>query len=151
MSSFIRPTWKKRLDGYFDKLGEYVAALCEGLHLAKAHIYTFNDEILAYVDDHISDPNLYYQSVTDRFHISEKSLQCAMRETVNMSFAEYAENQRLDKAYRMLTKTNASVNDVAVQAGFALYNTFYKSFKRRYGCSPMEYRTREADMKCESR
>lgn len=145
------PDLNQTLDGYFDKLGEYVTALCEGLRLAKAHISTFNDEILAYVDDHISDPNLYYQSVTDRFHISEKSLQCAMRETVNMSFAEYVENQRLDKAYRMLTKTDASVNDIAVQAGFALYNTFYKSFKRRYGCSPTEYRTREADKKGENR
>ena len=94
----------------------------------------------SYVDANFTRPELYLKSVTEHFNLSEKALQLAVRDATGMSFAEYLETRRLEMACRLLQQTDLSVAEVAEQSGFALYNTFYKSFKRHFDCSPNEYR-----------
>lgn len=118
----------------------YVATLCSLREAASRQPVAFSAEIVRYVDANFTRPELYLKSVTEHFNLSEKALQLAVRDATDMSFAEYLETRRLEMACRLLLQTDLSVAEVAEQSGFALYNTFYKSFKRHFDCSPNEYR-----------
>lgn len=134
------PDLDQPLAAYFARLEEYTVTLSEALLEIKRSPTTFGADIVAYVDQHFTDPDFYQKTVSDYFNISEKALQSAMRSATQLSFAEYLEKKRLDLAHQLLLKTDLNVKDIAQQAGFALYNTFYKAFKRRWNCSPSEYR-----------
>lgn len=145
----LAPSLDQSLDDYMAIMEEYTCAISDEMARVRKERTTFGAEIVTYVDKHLTDPELYQKAVTSHFQITEKVLQAAMREATGLSFADYVEKQRLDTAYRLLTHTEASVAEISRQSGFALYNTFYKAFKRRYGCSPTEYRTRRGDEKNE--
>lgn len=133
------PDLDQPLAAYFSKLEEYTVMLSDALNKTPRQRTAFGEDIVAYVDQHFTDPELYQKTVADYFHLSEKTLQSAVRSVTQMSFAEYLEKKRLDLAHQLLIKTELSVKDISQQAGFALYNTFYKAFKRRWDCSPTEY------------
>jgi len=134
------PDLDQPLAAYFAKLEEYTVLLSDSLRAARRKPTAFGEDIVAYVDQHFTDPELYQKTVSDYFHISEKTLQSAVRSATQLSFAEYLEKKRLDLAHQLLLKTDLNVKEIGLQAGFALYNTFYKAFKRRWNCSPSEYR-----------
>lgn len=134
------PDLDQPLAAYFACLEEYTFTLSEALLVIKRSPTTFGADIVAYVDQHFTDPDFYQKTVSDYFNISEKALQSAVRSATQLSFAEYLEKKRLDLAHQLLLKTDLNVKDIAQQAGFALYNTFYKAFKRRWNCAPSEYR-----------
>ena len=128
------------LENYLNVIDGYVATLCSLREAASRQPVAFSAEIVRYVDANFTRPELYLKSVTEHFNLSEKALQLAVRDATGMSFAEYLETRRLEMACRLLLQTDLSVAEVAEQSGFALYNTFYKSFKRHFDCSPNEYR-----------
>lgn len=134
------PDLDQPLAAYFACLEEYTITLSEALRVIKRSPTTFGADIVAYVDQHFTNPDFYQKTVADYFNIFEKTLQAAVRSATQLSFAEYLEKKRLDLAHQLLLKTDLNVKDIGQQAGFALYNTFYKAFKRRWGCSPSEYR-----------
>ncbi|MBE5771632.1 MAG: helix-turn-helix domain-containing protein [Clostridiales bacterium] len=135
----LPPELNQPLENYFLVLEGYVITLCDALYTRKHQPTAYSEDIVAYVDQHFTDPNLYQKTVTDYFNISEKVLQSAIRSQTQLSFAEYLEKKRLDLAHQLLLQTNMNVKEIGAQAGFSLYNTFYKAFKRRWGCSPTEY------------
>jgi transcriptional regulator GlxA family with amidase domain len=58
--------------------------------------------------------------------------------------AEFLRNNRLDRAYRMLTARRfleASIATIAYEAGFGDLSNFNHAFRRRYNASPSEVRS----------
>lgn len=136
----LPPDLDQPLESHLNVIDGYVATLCSLREAASRQPVAFSAEIVRYVDANFTRPELYLKSVTEHFNLSEKALQLAVRDATGMSFAEYLETRRLEMACRLLLQTDLSVAEVAEQSGFALYNTFYKSFKRHFDCSPNEYR-----------
>ena len=136
----LPPDLDQPLENYLNVIDSYVATLCSLREAASRQPVAFSAEIVRYVDANFTRPELYLKSVTEHFNLSEKALQLAVRDATGMSFGEYLETRRLEMACRLLLQTDLSVAEVAEQSGFALYNTFYKSFKRHFDCSPTEYR-----------
>lgn len=52
----------------------------------------------------------------------------------------YVADLRLEQACRLLTATNRSVVSIACEAGYVDCGYFYKLFRKKYGCTPLEYR-----------
>lgn len=59
---------------------------------------------------------------------------------LHMTPVEYLINYRLEIASRMLKETNDSVTDIAFLTGFSESSYFARIFRKRVGCSPLEYR-----------
>ena len=57
-----------------------------------------------------------------------------------MSPASYARELRLSWAAQRLADSDASVCDIAAQAGFADQSHFVRAFRRRTGMTPSRYR-----------
>jgi AraC-like DNA-binding protein len=60
------------------------------------------------------------------------------RETPN----QYLQRKRLDYARRMLERGEQSVTDICLEVGFESITSFSALFRRNFGCSPREYRSR---------
>ena len=134
------PDLNQSLKAYFAVLEEYAAQICDVLSQARKKPLRMEDEIIAYIDQNITDLDLCAKTITNRFDISENVLQSIMHEKRGASLADYVEDQRMNVAKRLLINTGLTVQQVAEQSGFALYNTFYKAVRRRWNCSPSDFR-----------
>ena len=65
------------------------------------------------------------------------------KKEVGMSFADYVNTVRLEKAANLLAKTERKIIDVAMLSGFQNVSYFNRLFRNKYGLSPSEYRKRE--------
>jgi len=63
------------------------------------------------------------------------------REVVGVSFSDYLQNCRLQRACSLLTGTDAAIQDIAASVGYRDAAYFSRVFRRFTGISPSEYRS----------
>lgn len=73
---------------------------------------------------------------------SEEHLCRVLRQRLGQSPTEYINALRLDRAAELLRTTSRSVMKVALACGFGGVSYFHRRFRRRFGCSPGEFRRR---------
>lgn len=95
------------------------------------------DALIKYIDEHISD-DLSYLAIAKKFGISEKSLYKFFRQETGFSLGKYITARRIIKA-RSLLNAGCSAADAAIAAGFQDYSSFYRSFLKETGVSPIKY------------
>lgn len=100
----------------------------------------FAQQIISYINEHLCDPDLYLQSALSHFRISAPTLQKMVRLATGQTFASYIEEKRLELALSMIVETDLLLQEIARRCGFASTNTFYKSFRRKYGKAPQDFR-----------
>lgn len=75
-----------------------------------------------------------------------KSAFCTfMRNNAKMSFSEYLNDMRLERAKVMLSTTDHSIAEIASDCGFQSVTYFNRLFKNRYNLSPSKMRATKAD------
>lgn len=62
------------------------------------------------------------------------------KEHMGISFQEYINSIRLQKAVEKLINTDSLINDIAFECGFANIKAFHNSFRKKYHQTPGEYR-----------
>ena len=77
-----------------------------------------------------------------KFHFSR-----LFKEFVGMSFSQYVTGQRLHKAKLLLLTTQASITDIAMEAGFNSSSTFNRVFYQSEKMSPSGFRQSHAKLK----
>ena len=80
------------------------------------------------------------KSVADFFHISPTYVSILLKKYIGMSYIELIQNQKLLHAATLLKSTQLSVVDISNESGYENVSFFYKKFKKKYNCSPKEYR-----------
>ena len=119
----------------------YAEFICEARNSEQEdQTHMFSQKILAYVNERLYDPELYVQSVANAFSISPPTLQKMIRQATGLTFAAYVEQERLKYACVLFAESDLSVQEVAAKCGFISPNTFYKSFRRKYGRPPQAIR-----------
>lgn len=96
------------------------------------------EEVSSYMRQH-------YQTVTtqelmDLFHFQKDYFNRLIKKKTGMTYSEYLQEIRLEKAARLLTETTASVSDIAELSGYHNKGYFYKIFTEKYGMTPAGYR-----------
>lgn len=86
-----------------------------------------------------ADPNLTMCHVARCVNLSERAGYLAF-ERAELSFTEELQRVRLDRARERLYLADRSVIDVAYEVGFSDASHFHRLFKRRFGCTPGEFR-----------
>ncbi|MCF7853880.1 MAG: helix-turn-helix domain-containing protein [Candidatus Pacebacteria bacterium] len=76
--------------------------------------------------------------------VSAGHLSRLFRERYGVSFQKYLQNQRLDKASRLLVETSLSVAEIARRVGYNDVSRFGQHFKRRFGTLPKDSRKQNA-------
>jgi AraC-like DNA-binding protein len=96
------------------------------------------DQILAYIEVHISD-KITLAATAHHFFISESTISQTFRKKMGISFYQCVTQTRLI-ASKALIEKNIALETVAEQVGFNDYSSFYRAFKQEYGISPRQYR-----------
>jgi AraC-like DNA-binding protein len=96
--------------------------------------------LMSYIDQNLSNPMLCLSGAASEFALSERSTGNMVKKFSGKSFFEYVDQKRMKKAYALLSESDMPVNDIALRCGFTLANSFYKSFKRRFGFPPTALR-----------
>jgi AraC-like DNA-binding protein len=59
---------------------------------------------------------------------------------MNTSFIDYLKDYRLAIAARLLQSSESSILEISEEVGFENLSYFNRSFKKRYGMTPTEFR-----------
>jgi AraC-like DNA-binding protein len=111
---------------------------------------SFERTLLDMIDNNLSNPDLYIRVVTERFSISESTLQRTMHKATGKSFFEYVDMKRMNLARHLVMTTDKHVKEIMTLCGYNSMNSFYKAFKRRYGQSPTAMRERKKQSRSNS-
>jgi len=77
-------------------------------------------------------------------HISQSSVSHIFSKRLKISFPNYMNALRLNHAVALLREPGLSISEIVDRAGFPTIRTFNRVFRKQFGCSPSEYRTRLA-------
>lgn len=101
------------------------------------------DGVVGQMQDYIREnyqKKIVMRDVVDRLNYSETFLNKKFKETMGVTFIEYLNRYRIQKALELLQKDpNVRVNEVAWKCGISDEKYFRNVFKKYIGCSPREY------------
>lgn len=97
-------------------------------------------QICRYIIHNISDPELSVNNIAEKFYFHPVYLNRIFRKEKNVSVGQFIMNQRMDIAVSLLVNKTLTVMDVAEKVGYKNYTNFHSIFKKKYGCSPSQYR-----------
>lgn len=100
----------------------------------------FLKELDAFIDSNISDLNLSVTMIADHFKIGRTKLYEITKRVLSSSIGQHILEKRLFHAETLLKETDLSITEITSRVGFFDYNYFCRTFKKRTGFSPREYR-----------
>lgn len=87
-----------------------------------------------------AEPKLTISWIKQRCHINSKTFSARFKRSTGYYPSEYIMHHRLEVAKKMLKETEASVTEIAIEAGFSSLASFANTFKNHVGLSPSEWR-----------
>jgi AraC-like DNA-binding protein len=88
------------------------------------------------------DPTITRDTFSERVGCSHTYLTQAIKVKTGMSYSQFMNSYRIQKAVKILSDVNqkVSLNDLSKQLGFIAYSSFYTIFQQQIGISPTAYR-----------
>lgn len=96
-------------------------------------------QVLTYIDTHYAD-ELSLKTLGAQYHIHPVYLGQLFHKETGVSFAEYINKYRIDKAKQQLKNTNLKVHEIARKVGYWEIGYFYKQFRKYVGISPTDFK-----------
>ena len=96
--------------------------------------------VLQFIQEHYQQ-GITVKELAELCHFSEYHFMRFFKRHMNMTSIEYLNQYRLEMASRQLAETNLSVTSIALESGFNNISYFNRVFKRKFGVTPMEYRS----------
>lgn len=97
--------------------------------------------ILQYCSGHYRQP-ICVQELCDHLHVSRSYVSHMFSQHLKLSFTEYINSLRLNKAVTLLEEGMLNITQVAEAAGFPTVRTFNRVFRQHFACSPSAYKKR---------
>lgn len=95
--------------------------------------------VLLYLDEHFTE-ELSLELLEREFGISRFRLSRLFSEKLRIPFPCYVNSRRLEYARELLTTTDLSVTNIALDAGFGSSRSFFRTFKEAFHMTPNAYR-----------
>lgn len=103
-------------------------------------------EACSYMQLHFTEP-LNIAAIARKAGMSEVSFYRHFKNATGQTPAEYLINLRLNMALELLQTTPATgISDIALQSGFNDSSYFARLFRRKFGFSPRQFRSRQSRM-----
>ena len=112
-----------------------------GDHIAVPRVPTMAERIKYHIDLKYAE-KLQIQELAEQMGIHPNYLSQIFHDSFGISPKKYLMGLKMSKAVNLLTTTEMSIYSVSISLGFEDQLTFSKTFKKHYGCSPSEYRSR---------
>jgi len=97
-------------------------------------------KIVVYINEHIGD-ELSVNLICEKFGFSRSYIFILFKETMGISMKEFIVKSKMDRACILLQQNNSlTVKEVSWLVGYNNYQSFFKTFKKRFHVSPNEIR-----------
>ncbi|WP_247741230.1 helix-turn-helix domain-containing protein [Cohnella sp. LGH] len=96
-------------------------------------------DVLLYMEE--NPGNCTLAELAELFHFSPKYLGSLLKSRTGLTYTEWVQRHRLNRAARLLMETDANVEEVARQCGYESLGFFYRKFKARFGRTPHDFRS----------
>lgn len=117
----------------------------------KETIVSPQDKLLSRAMDllelHVSDPEYDVDRLSVDLHMSRVHLYRQLKDIVGRSPSDFIRDFRLAKAADMLRQNKLDVSEITYMVGFGSPKYFSVCFKKKYGMTPHEYASSNADRK----
>ncbi|MFO7955856.1 MAG: AraC family transcriptional regulator [Candidatus Brocadiia bacterium] len=87
------------------------------------------------------DTGINVSGLADRLHVSRQVLLAAFRQELDTTPIDYIQSLRLERAKRLLAKTDLKVSVVARACGYGNEKYFYRRFRELTGLTPGSWRS----------
>lgn len=125
---------RHKVKGYIRMIHEKIAGESEKDGLVQ--------QVIRFLETHYTE-DISLTDVANEFFVVPNYLAKKFKEKKNMTAMQYLENFRMEKAADYLRNTEQSVTEIAGKVGYNDANYFTRTFRKRYGISPREYRNRQ--------
>lgn len=115
---------------------EYDFSLSKELRRAMSWIVF--EEITDYIKEHYAFITI--QDLAHAFHFHEDYFNRLIKSKAGITYSEYVQKIRLDKAEQLLISSNLTIDEIAAAVGYNNKGYFYKLFQARFGTTPYLYR-----------
>lgn len=105
---------------------------------ARLESIIFNSARIYLLKDLAVTPEMSW--VAEKVGSNSKTINQAFRHCTGMTAFEYLREERMKEAEKLVRNTDYSVIAIAEQLGFSSGANFSTAFRKRYGCSPAQYR-----------
>ena len=95
--------------------------------------------ILKYIENNYMN-KITIEDIAQEVGLSQSHFMKYFKNTMGTSFIEYLNEYRLTMASRLLLSSDSSVLAIAEEVGFENLSYFNRTFKKRFGQTPREYR-----------
>ncbi|MFC3196715.1 two-component regulator propeller domain-containing protein [Parapedobacter deserti] len=102
----------------------------------------FLSDVVSAIMKHLENPELNAGMLEQALSMSKMQLYRKLKTISGMTPSEFIRHIRLRQATQLLINTQLTVNEIFYQTGFNNQSYFFREFKKQYGCSPNEYRSR---------
>ncbi|MFD9304831.1 GlxA family transcriptional regulator [Streptomyces sp. NPDC060048] len=99
------------------------------------------DELRQWITEH-PEEDLSAEALAERVNLGARHFSRLFAQRTGTTPAAYVESTRLEAARRLLEETDGSLPQVAAASGLGSVKTLHRSFRRRLGTTPAEYRRR---------
>jgi AraC-like DNA-binding protein len=98
--------------------------------------------LLRCIHENLFDPELSVKSLKVRCRLRDNNISSRFKWETGSYLNDYIETRRLEAAIALLGRDELSVAEAAHNVGYRHLQTFYRTFRRRYGCTPGVFRAR---------
>lgn len=101
---------------------------------------SFLTSVVKLIEENIASQELTAAFLEKEVFLSKMQLYRKLKTLTNMTPGEFIKSIRLKTTANLLLNTNLNVLEIFYQTGFNNQSYFFREFKKRYQCTPNEYR-----------
>ncbi|WP_281815434.1 AraC family transcriptional regulator [Vallitalea longa] len=98
------------------------------------------DFVIDYIEKHYKEKELSIEIISEAINLSTAYISTLFKKYQGIAFSQYLVEYRIEKSKDLLQSSNQKIKDISEQVGFGTYNNFARTFKKKVGISPNEYR-----------
>lgn len=100
------------------------------------------EEIIRYVQNNYCRADISLEEMASHFSVSREHMSRLFRARTGMRYIDYITKLRMESAWRLITTTTQSVSDIFRLVGYIDRSSSTKKFKKFFGVTPSEARSR---------
>ncbi|MBN1648804.1 MAG: AraC family transcriptional regulator [Spirochaetales bacterium] len=130
----------------FEEIADILLEMTDNRNKDKhSHNENLSSAIREYVSGNFNDFNLGLSVISEHFNISENYLSSFFKEQEGECLSTYIQRKRMTEASSVLVmKREIPIKKIAVNCGYPNSASFRRAFKRVFGLSPSDYRSRNS-------
>lgn len=115
-----------------------VASPVQPLYFSRSQVRIVK-AIHTYLTEH-PDRNHTLEALSERFDIPLTSMKICFKGVYGLSIGAYLREYRLQLSAELLKETPCNIGDIAFQIGYESPSKFTEAFRKKFRCTPSEYR-----------